>query len=109
MDRQYEDGAGYAGFALVAGVRRGPAKIEVGFRVAAYEFPTISPDATMVAYAHGGHLWIRDLDHETPRQIEDAEGVYFVFWAPQSDYVGYLVEDTMPMIPVVGNWVKEFR
>ena len=63
--------------------------------MAAYEMPTISPDGTMVAYTQGGHLWIRDLNRETPRQIEDADGVHFVFWSPQSDYVGYLVEDTV--------------
>ena len=33
VDRQYEDGAGYACFALVAGVKVGPAIIVVGFRV----------------------------------------------------------------------------
>lgn len=60
-------------------------------------------------HTQGGHLRIRDLDHETPPQIEDAEGVHFVFWLPQGDYVGYLVEDTMPMITVVENGVKEFR
>ena len=41
VDRQYEDGAGNPCFALVAGVKLGPAKIEVGFRVAAYEMPAI--------------------------------------------------------------------
>ena len=41
VDRQHEDGAGNPCFALVAGVKLGPAKIEVGFRVAAYEMPAI--------------------------------------------------------------------
>ena len=59
-----------------------------------YGLPTVSPDGKRVVFsasdAQGrSSLWLRDLNSETPRQIQGTEGAVYPFWSPDQRYIGF--------------------
>jgi serine/threonine protein kinase/dipeptidyl aminopeptidase/acylaminoacyl peptidase len=53
------------------------------------KFPVISPDGQRIAYYAGGHLWIRELNQFTARQLPDADDTWAFFWSPNGAHLGY--------------------
>jgi serine/threonine protein kinase len=56
----------------------------------------LSPDGTMVAFVTGtqsrgddNELWVRSLESNTARQLDDAVGVVLPFWSPDSRRIAY--------------------
>lgn len=52
--------------------------------------PVISPDGKKIAYTHKGRLWVRELEKTEAREIPDTQGADSPFWAPESDWIGYV-------------------
>lgn len=63
----------------------------------------LSPDGTMIAYIQKKKLWMRRLDQIEGRVFQDTEDVEHIFWAPESDYIGYRSRDTLWKIAPDGS------
>jgi WD40 repeat protein len=51
--------------------------------------PSISPDASRLAFVRDGSLWIREFGDLDARPVPDTDGVQGVFWSPDSRWVAY--------------------
>ena len=69
----------------------------------------ISPDGTMVAFVVGGvtrsdtELWVRSLDSQTARRLDDANGAQLPFWSPDSRRIGFFTPTKLETIAVSGG------
>jgi Tol biopolymer transport system component len=69
----------------------------------------ISPDGTMVAFVVGGvtrsdtELWVRSLDSQTARRLDDANGAQLPFWSPDSRRIGFFTPTKLETISVSGG------
>ena len=66
----------------------------------------ISPNGRHIAYAAGGEqrkLWVRDLDHEQPRELDGTEGARDPFWSPDSQVIGFATTRELKKISVQGG------
>ena len=66
----------------------------------------ISPDGRFIAYAAGKEqtkLWVRDLDGETPRELDHTEGATAPFWSPDSRFIAFRAGAELRRIAVEGG------
>ncbi len=63
----------------------------------------ISPDSRRIAYIAANQLWIRDLDREEPRLVENSEGATAPFWSPDSQFLGFVVRKRLWKVSVEGG------
>jgi len=81
-------------------------KIELtvaGFNPQFVHLPLISPDGRRIAYYAGGHLWIRELDQLTARQLPEADDTWAYFWSPDSTYLVSSESKKLWKIPAQGG------
>jgi len=68
----------------------------------------LSPDGTKLAFAAldtSGKtmLWVRSLDSEPPRKLDDTEGAEYPFWSPDSRFIGFFVPGKMKKVLATGG------
>jgi len=63
----------------------------------------ISPNGKHIAYVADGKLWIRDLDREAPRAMEDSTGAAEPCWSPDSAWVAFSASGQLWKAPVTGG------
>jgi Tol biopolymer transport system component len=69
----------------------------------------ISPDGRRLAYRSEGHLWIRDLNSETPREIPEGKAIggysssagFYLTWSPDSRELVFAADDELRRVSVV--------
>ena len=67
---------------------------------------SISPNGRHIVYVagrEGSKLWVRDLHLEQPREMDGTEGASSPFWSPDSQFIGFFVDDRLKKIPVQGG------
>jgi hypothetical protein len=66
--------------------------------------PALSPDGASIAYADGGHLWVRGLDAVESRDLGALSPfVHALAWSPDSRTVAFAAEQTLRTIPIAGG------
>ena len=68
----------------------------------------LSPDGRFLAFTaarkEGAQtLWVRGIDEDEPRELAGSEGARYQFWSPDSEFVGFFVDDSLKKVPVVGG------
>ncbi len=66
----------------------------------------ISPNGKHIAFTEQGQegrLWIQDLDQRDARVIEGTEGAYSAFWSPDSETIGFAVDNVVKKVSVQGG------
>ena len=67
----------------------------------------ISPNGRHIAYVSGDQptkLWVRDLDNEESRELDDTEGAQWsLFWSPDSQFIGFATSQELKKISVQGG------
>ncbi len=66
----------------------------------------ISPNGRHIAFVTGGDdgaLWIRDLNSERARLIENSSAAFTPFWSPDNETVGFFSEGELKSAPVSGG------
>ncbi len=67
--------------------------------------PEISPDGRYVAYVAGPgrSIWIRELASEEPRRLDGIDGASSLFWAPNSESLGFRAGAQIKRVSVHGG------
>jgi len=65
--------------------------------------PVISPDGRRIAYVAREHLWVRDLDSLSPRQIPDSEGARSPFWSPDGTSLAWATDTRLYKVAAAGG------
>jgi eukaryotic-like serine/threonine-protein kinase len=67
----------------------------------------LSPDGRMLAFSavQDGHrrLWVRPIDSLVAQPVPGAEDATYVFWSPDSDYIGFFVPGKLKKIALTGG------
>ena len=67
----------------------------------------ISPNGKHMVYVTGERddatLWVRDLDRQSPRQLERTEGADDPFWSPDSQFIAFATDQGLKRVPVQGG------
>ena len=63
----------------------------------------VSPDGLWVAYSADSGLWIRRMADTEAHEVTGSEGVGVIFWSPDSEWVGFIVEQTLWKVPAAGG------
>ena len=71
----------------------------------------LSPDGrrlAVVAIGNDGQqrVWLRNLNAQTFGPVEGTDGVLEVFWAPDSQSIGFVTADAISRIPITGGNVR---
>ena len=67
-----------------------------------FNVPVLSSDGQRVAYHAAGHLWIRELDQLTARQVPDADDSRAYFWSPDGTQLAYGESKKLWKVPAQG-------
>ena len=86
----------------------------VGFKsefgpTADYSLVLVSPNGRHIAFVgeeEPERVWVRDLNREKPRVLEDTEQARQLFWSPSSDYIGFLAPGELKKVSVVDGGVQ---
>jgi eukaryotic-like serine/threonine-protein kinase len=76
-----------------------PAPPDAAFAEGSRNVPAVSPDGAYIAVvaksedANDEVLWLRELAKSTYRQIPNTEGAIRPFWSPDSQWIGYFVNE----------------
>jgi Tol biopolymer transport system component len=65
--------------------------------------PVLSPDGTKIVFGAGGKLWLRRLDQDDSRALEESEGATFPFWSPDSKSIGLFQAGKLRTLDVEGG------
>jgi len=65
--------------------------------------PVLSPDGARIAYVNQNRLWIRELDNLEARPLSGTDGARYPFWAPDSDFLGYVKDGSIWKISTRGG------
>ena len=65
--------------------------------------PVLSPDGTKLVFGAGGKLWLRELDQDGARELEDTQGVSFPFWSPDSRSIGLFQAGKLRTMDIQGG------
>ena len=65
--------------------------------------PVVSPDGTEIVFGAGGKLWLRRLDQDEPRSLEETDGATFPFWSPDSKSIGLFQGGKLRILNVEGG------
>ena len=71
-----------------------------------FRAPVISPNGRHVAFISGAtvsRIWIRDLDEEQPRALEQTEGATGMFWSPDSQYLVFGNRTDLKRVSALGG------
>ncbi len=71
-----------------------------------FRVPVISPNGRHIAFLSGAtvaRIWIRDLDKELPRALEQTEGATGMFWSPDSQYLVFGNRTDLKRVSVHGG------
>ena len=71
-----------------------------------FRVPVISPNGRHIAFLSGApvsRIWIRDLDREQPRALEQTEGATGMFWSPDSQYLVFGNRTDLKRVSVHGG------
>ena len=71
-----------------------------------FRVPVISPNGRHVAFLSGApvsRIWIRDLDEEKPRALEQTVGATGMFWSPDSQYLVFGNRTDLKRVSVHGG------
>ena len=65
----------------------------------------VSPDGAHIAFTpnKAGPIWVQDLDRLEPRVVEGTEGARYLFWSPNSHFIGFLTDRDVRKIAVQGG------
>ena len=67
----------------------------------------ISPNGRHIVYigGDGPALWVRDIDHEEPRELGGTEGArpQGIFWSPDSQFIGFATGNELKKVSVQGG------
>lgn len=86
------------------------APVRVGASDVADTPVVISPNGKHIALIEqgsGGRLWIQDLDQRDARVIEGTEGAYSPFWSPDSEVIGFAVDEIVKKVPFRGGLASQ--
>ncbi|MBT5876146.1 MAG: protein kinase [Candidatus Latescibacteria bacterium] len=64
---------------------------------------SISPDGSKIAYLREKQLWMRPLNQLTGQAIPVTDDSENLFWSPNSDFIGYRIENTLWKISPDGS------
>jgi Tol biopolymer transport system component len=84
-----------------------PLPPEFTLKGAARPLSQISPDGRRVALvATGTSIWLQNFDDLNPRPVAGTEGARAVFWAPDSDQLGFSTESQLKKVRVSDGTVQ---
>ena len=67
----------------------------------------ISPNGRHIVYigGDGPALWVRDIDHEEPRELGGTKGArrQGIFWSPDSQFIGFATANELKKVSVQGG------
>ena len=74
--------------------------------------PVVSPDGRQLVFApidNSGRsaLWLRHLNSEGARRLENTDGGLLPFWSPDSANIGFFAEGKLKRVPASGGPVQE--
>ena len=81
---------------------RSPATLLLG---AGGSWAGVSPDGARIAFTpdNAGPIWVQDLDRLEPRVVEGTERARYLFWSPDSHFIGFLTDNDLRKIAVQGG------
>jgi Tol biopolymer transport system component len=63
----------------------------------------ISPDGRRIVYPAAGRLWVRELSQLASRELDGTAKAVAPTWAPDSNWVAYVVGDQLRKSPITGG------
>jgi|GEM_PF-1285334 len=78
-------------------------KFQIPIDNIASNYAALSPDGAMITYIHKKKLWVRRLDQVESRELPDTDEADYLFWSPESDYIGYRNQEALWKIAPDGS------
>ena len=100
-------GVGIGGWAFRAAAPVAVSRFEapVPENVTPYDDASVSPDGRKLVFAATGQdgLWLRDFDGLEWRRLQGTEGASTPFWSPDSQYLGFIVDNQIRKVDTRGG------